>query len=551
MWLPTLITTSVTALTIPGLVSASPILDPRAGPTVTLDKATVTGSTSGSVSSFLGIPFALPPTGDRRFRLPEAHPEYSGSINATAFGPSCPQQSINLPLPAGLAADTIDWLVNTIYLKVLPDDEDCLSINVVAPASAKAGDNLPVAAWIFGGGFEIGGVQYYPGATIVDKSIQLGTPIVYVSFNYRVTGFGFMPGKEIKAAGVGNLGLQDQRLALRWINKYIGQFGGDPTKVTIFGESAGAISVASQMITNGGNTEGLFRAAFMMSGSPVPTGDIANGQVYYDDVVKNTGCSGASDTLQCLRGVDYQDLKDAINKTPGLFAYQSLALAYLPRTDGVFLKDDGQKLIAQGSVANVPMVNGDKDDEGSLFMLSSLNITTEAQLKEYVKTYWLQPATDDVLNELSVLYPQDPTQGCPYDTGLANQLSPQNKRIASFIGDGVFQAPRRFFLEQRAGKQPIWSYNNKKLKGLPFIGAGHGTDILDIYGESDLTSYFVQFCVSLDPNVGKAGLRNWPQYDLSGRTMLEIYDVGTGLGKDDYRVEPMKYLSNLTYTYPI
>ena len=89
-----------------------------------------------------------------------------------------------------------------------------------------------------------------------------------------------------------------------------------------WGESAGAISASLQMLANGGNTEGLFRGAFMQSGAPIPVGDITNGQQYYDAIVKETGCSGAADTLDCLRTVPYGSLKAAINKSPGIFDYQ-------------------------------------------------------------------------------------------------------------------------------------------------------------------------------------------------------------------------------------
>lgn len=89
-----------------------------------------------------------------------------------------------------------------------------------------------------------------------------------------------------------------------------------------WGESAGAISIALHMLTNGGDTEGLFRGAFMESGSPIPVGDITGGQPYYDDLVERTGCSGSSDTLECLRGVEYQTLLDAVNQSPSIFSYQ-------------------------------------------------------------------------------------------------------------------------------------------------------------------------------------------------------------------------------------
>ena len=129
------------------------------------------------------------------------------------------------------------------------------------------------------------------------------------------------------------------------------------------------------MVTNGGNTEGLFRGAFMQSGSPIPVGDITHGQKFYDALVAETGCTGASDTLQCLREVPYDKLMDAVNESPGIFAYQvghlmkvfylytniqkqSLALSWLPRADGVFLTGPPQELVSQGSVASIPFVTG-------------------------------------------------------------------------------------------------------------------------------------------------------------------------------------------------
>ncbi|KAF9232324.1 Alpha/Beta hydrolase protein [Melanogaster broomeanus] len=138
-----------------------------------------------------------------------------------------------------------------------------LTLNVIAPADATPESKLPIVVWIYGGAFEIGATEQ---------------------------------------AGVGNLGLHDQRLALYWVQKYIGAFRGYPTKVTI----AGAISIALHMVTNSGNSDGLFRAAFMQSGSPFFVGDIAHGQKHYEALVDETGCSTASDTLQCLREAPYE-----------------------------------------------------------------------------------------------------------------------------------------------------------------------------------------------------------------------------------------------------
>ncbi|KAJ3998821.1 Alpha/Beta hydrolase protein [Lentinula boryana] len=527
------------------------LASPLAGPTVTLDSAIVTGATSGNTQEFLGIPFAQPPIGPLRFNLPQPNPSYNTSFSATTMGPACPQQSIDLPILTGLAAETVDFIVNSIYGFVFPDDEDCLTINVIKPATATTSSKLPVLVWIFGGGFELGGPQMYDGTSIVERSIELGEPVIYVSMNYRVTAFGFLASQEVKDAGVGNLGLQDQREAFRWVQKYIGAFGGDPTQVTIWGESAGAISVALHMVTNGGNTEGLFRAAFMQSGSPIPVGDITDGQAYYDDLVEATGCSGSDDTLNCLRGVDYSVLKAAVDATPGIFAYQALNLAWLPRADGVFLSDDPQKLVQQGQVAAIPIVNGDCDDEGTLFSLSSLNDTTQSDLATYVQTVFLPDISDSDLAELLTQYPADITQGSPFNTGILNAITPEYKRIAAFQGDAVFQAPRRFFLQNLSGKQSIWSFINKRLKSLPVLGSAHGTDILNVYGGGDMADYLIRFAATLDPN-GNTGIE-WPQYTTSSPNMLQFNDglIPLTLSLDNYRESAISFTTQLLLANPV
>ncbi|KAF7422790.1 hypothetical protein PC9H_010949 [Pleurotus ostreatus] len=531
-------------------ITATPL--PRAN-SVTLDSATFTGTTSGRVTKFLGIPYAQPPTGDRRFRLPEPIPPYTGTVRATAFGPACPQQSVRLPLPDGLASDAVDLIVNTAYKAVFPDSEDCLSINVVVPTSATPTSKLPVVAWIFGGGFELGSPSLYDGGLIVERSIQLGEPVIYVSMNYRISAFGFLASQEVKDAGVGNLGLQDQREALRWVQKYISSFGGDPTKVTIWGESAGAISVALHMVANNGNHEGLFRGAFMQSGSPIPVGDISHGQTYYDAIVAETGCSSASDTLACLRSVPYSTLKTATDNTPFIFDYQSLALAWIPRADGVFLTDNPQKLVQAGKVANVPFITGDCDDEGTLFSLSTLNVTTTTQFRTYIKTFFMPQSTNAELDQMLTHYPSDITQGSPFGTGILNALTPQFKRLAAFQGDAVFQAPRRFFLQQRSGKQNTWAFLSKRFKVSPFLGSFHATDILNVYFGGEMGDYLINFVNNLDPNGQGRGI-NWPKYTTSSPNLVTFNDdliFPITITQDTFRKDAINFLTGVTLANPL
>ncbi|KIJ11938.1 hypothetical protein PAXINDRAFT_171554, partial [Paxillus involutus ATCC 200175] len=424
------------------------LLGNRPSPTVTLrDSATVRGLSSGYVNELLGIPFAQPPTGQLRFQLPQALPPSNTSFSATAYGPAYPQQ----------AMETLDYLtfLNSSIV-VTPSTEDCLTLNIIAPSDATPESKLPVVVWVYGGGFEIGGTSGYNGPVIVEKAVSLGLPVIYVSINYR---------QEVKDAEVGHLGLQDQRLALYWVQKYINAFGGDTTKVTIWGESAEAISAALHMVTNDDNPNGLFRAAFMQSGSPFPVGDISQGQKYYDALVSETRCSSASDTLQCLREVPYETLLDAVNQSPRLFSYQSTVLAWQPRVDGVFLTDEPQKLVQQGSVADVPFVTG------TLFSFSTLNITTDAQFEEYLQIYRFPEALPTTIQELMEFYSANISQGSPFDTGVLNAITPQFKRIAAFQGDVTFEALRRFLLQHRSGKQPLWTYVTKRLKTFPVLGS--------------------------------------------------------------------------------
>ncbi|KAF7357370.1 Carboxylic ester hydrolase [Mycena sanguinolenta] len=546
------------------------VTERAAAPTVTLDSGTFVGTASSSnTQSFLGIPFAKPPVGDLRFRLPVANDPYNGTLTVNAFGPGCPQQAIVLPVLTGLSEEVVDYVTNSIFGTVFPSDEDCLTINVIKPTSATANSKLPVVVWIFGGGFELGSPEMYDGTTIVQRSIAMGEPVIYVSMNYRLSAFGFLGGAEVRAAGVGNLGLQDQRQALRWVQQYIGKFGGDPTKVTIWGESAGAISAALHMVANNGDNEGLFRAAFMESGSPIPVGPIENGQKCmlillpevafhqqtfpqdYDAIVEQVGCSSASDTLECLRTVPYASLKAAQDASPFIFAYQSLVLAWLPREDGTFLTDAPQALVQQGKVANVPFITGDCDDEGTLFSLSTLNVTTDAEFIEYITSIWLPEATTAMATTMQEVYPSDISDGSPFDTSILNAITPQFKRLAAFQGDAVFQAPRRFFQQSRSGKQNQWAFLSKRLKYVPVLGSFHFTDILNIYFDGELTDYLINFATKLNPNGNT--VPNWPAYTTEAPNMMTFLDglFPTTITQDTYRAEAMAFLTNVTLQFPI
>jgi carboxylesterase type B len=365
---------------------AAPVIEQRAAtPTVTISQpqGTIVGVPSGSVEIFPGVPFAQPPTGNLRLRPPQAITNPLGVYKATKNQAACPQFFFSTVLNDAIPTSALGLLVSSPLFQTAADiSEDCLYLNIHRPAGTTASDKLPVLFWIFGGGFELGWNTMYDGAPWVKESIVEGKPVIFVTVNYRVGGFGFLAGREVLADGAANLGLLDQRLGLQWIADNIASFGGDPSKVTIWGESAGAISVFDQMaLYDGDHTykgKPLFRGAIMNSGSIVPADpvDSPKGQKVYDTVVSAAGCSSSSDTLNCLRGVPYQTLLNATNSVPGLLSYSSIALSYLPRPDGKVLTKSPEALLATGKYAKVPFIIGDQEDEGTLFALFQSNITT-------------------------------------------------------------------------------------------------------------------------------------------------------------------------------
>jgi len=197
-------------------------------PTVTLQQGTFNGTTSqGSrfpqlLDIFLGIPYALAPTGDRRFRPPIRIRSSTEIFNATHWGPRCPSGSVEDP--------------------EVPDGEDCLNLNIFRPRDRDQTKKLPVLVYIHGGSFNYGYAKASGISSLVAWSLE---PLIGVSFNYRLGALGFLPSKVTEKEGLLNLGLKDQSLLLEWVQENISAFGGNPDDVTVMGCSAGAHSVST------------------------------------------------------------------------------------------------------------------------------------------------------------------------------------------------------------------------------------------------------------------------------------------------------------------
>ncbi|KDR70957.1 hypothetical protein GALMADRAFT_144423 [Galerina marginata CBS 339.88] len=506
---------------------------PMDSPAVRLDAAVVTGVNDGVIDKYLGIPFARAP----RFELPRPIHPYIGHINATAYGPACPQQALSPGSPL-------------IPISPPPSSisEECLSLNVYVPAGTSPSAKLPVAFWIYPGGFEVGNTEPYDAiiTRIVKRSMELKLPMIQVSINYRGSAYGFLAGKEVFEEKLGNFSLYDQRAGIEWVQKHIHAFGGDPSKVTLYGSSAGSISASLQMLAFGGKNEKLFGGAFMQSGGPVPVGRVDKGQTYYDFLVQNTGCTNARNTLQCLRTVPFDVLSRAVDKTPNIYDYRSANIAWFPRVDGIFLQEPPFAQIKAGRVSRIPIVSGNSDDEGTLFSFPQSNLTTEADFREFIKSVWFPEASDAELEPLWTSYPSTPSEGSPFGTGDLNELYPQFKRVAAFQGDIGFEIPRRYFISHVAGRQKTWSYLSKYLKSTPLIGSFHGTELVVNF----LDDYLIHFVTNLDPNTGSG--TEWPEYCPESPNMLTFNDTSsTYVSKDTYRVASMEVLTELVRKHPL
>jgi triacylglycerol lipase len=559
-------------LAVAQLALASPILEPRSTTpvvTITAPAATITGI-AGTVEQFPGIPFALPPTGSLRLKPPQPITTAIGNYEATSNGPACPQFvfSDNAGLNGLIPTSEIGLLLDTpLFQTTLDESEDCLYLNVHRPAGVNSTSKLPVLFWIFGGGFELGWNSMYDGVPWVQESLDLDQPIIMVTVNYRVGGFGFLGGSEILSDGSANLGLLDQRVGLEWVADNIEAFGGDPTKVTIWGESAGSISVCDHMLAyNGDNTyngQALFRGAMMNSGSIIPAdpADCPKAQNVYDNVVSAAGCSSASDTLECLREADYQTFLSAVNSVPGLLGYQAVALAYLPRPDGTFLTESPEALVESGKFASVPFIIGDQEDEGTLFSLFESNITTNAELVEYFSFYYFNDATTEQIENLTTFY-NTTTDGSPFRTGDLWNWYPQYKILAAILGDLTFTLTRRAFLEVTSSVHPdvpTWSYLSSYDYGTPILGTFHGSDILQVffgilpnYASGAFHAYYINFVNSLDPNTGLSSTyATWPQWNTSGNPLLNMFPGYSQFIDDDFRSDAYNFVLDNVATFHI
>lgn len=307
---------------------------------VELDYANYTGVKTDVYYAFRGVRYANNPTGNLRWRAPISPPTVKlGNVDASKFRNACisgGQKSVS----SG-------------------SSEDCLFGNIYVPITDST-ELLPVMIWFHGGGLQSGAGTADP-QYLIKSSTQ---PMIFVAFNYRLAQFGFLGGTKIHDNGDLNVGLLDQRAAINWVNKYISKFGGDPSRVTIFGESAGGGSVMFQLIGNGGNNNNLFRGAIGDSPSLSFTPDYNDAFIdgLFQEYATNAGCGTAADVMACLRSADVNVLAAAGPKTTA--NHPSTIYLFAPVVGGSFILNRPVESFTSGAFAKVPMLFGSNTNEG-------------------------------------------------------------------------------------------------------------------------------------------------------------------------------------------
>jgi para-nitrobenzyl esterase len=482
---------------------------------VKVDTGRVKGVVNNGIAAFKGIPFAAPPVGALRWKAPQPALPWNDVRDAAEFGPRCMQAPI----------------YDDMVFRDKGPSEDCLYLNVwTGAASAKA--RLPVMVWIYGGGFAAGATSEprQDGENLAKKGV------VVVSMNYRLTVFGFFSHAELaKESGhnsSGSYGLLDQVAALQWVHKNIAGFGGDPSKVTIFGESAGSFSVSALMASP--LAQGLFQRAIGESGAyfgkvldlkPLSQSEEADAKF-----AESIGAHSLAD----LRAKPAAELLDAAVKQKEIW--------FSPNIDGYFLPQSVREIYASGKQSHVPLLAGWNHDEGGYGSVFEKDAPTAANFVAYAHKHF-----GDKADQFLKLYPADSDE--------------QAKRSAQDLSGDQFIAYSTWkWIEMQGatGKSTLYRYEFDDAPPTPANaaaadaaprGAYHSAEIEFVFGAlasknlpwrpedkalSDLIStYWSNFAKNGDPN--STGLPQWPVYNSQGSYPVMHLDATSHAAPDDHR----------------
>jgi para-nitrobenzyl esterase len=493
-------------------------------PTAVADGETLQGSRlAGAMAVFRGIPYAAPPIGELRWRAPVRRPAGSGTRSATAFGPVCAQTDRLLAWERNIA--TVFGTESKLDPKPLNPNEDCLFLNVWTSNLGRGRPGQPVMVWIHGGSNMNGegSSAWYDGTNLAAKGV------IVVTINYRLGVFGFLGHPALSAESPqrvsGNYGLLDQLEALRWVQRNIAAFGGDPNRVTVFGESAGSIDIVHLMASP--LAKGLFHRAIAQSGAPMlPMGALKGAEQNGIRVAKTLNADSAN-PLGRMRAASTQDVMAAADKLG------PLAQLANPVVDGWVLPEMTLKAFTTGKQLPVPLLIGS----------NALEMTT---LRGYLPR--VEPTVEGFQKWAGQFFgAAGPKLLERYPVGSASEVEPRLLEVAT---DWLFTCPARIAARSMAmAGSPAYRYHfTRVLPGGQSLGAYHGMEIVYAFGNrlpwmprepvdeklsATMMEYWTRFAATGDPNGGDHP--SWPKYTAETDQVLELgptVRVVTGLKKE-------------------
>lgn len=453
----------------------------------------VSGQVEKGTREFLGVPYAAPPVGDLRWRPPEAPEAWTEPFEATDFGKTCAQ---NEDLGTFAAPSK---------------SEDCLYLNVFIPEDLDTSTDakLPVMVWIYGGGLFVGESDDYDASKLVND----GNTVV-VTFNYRLGTFGFFAHPSLYENGetITNYGILDQQFALQWVQDNIEAFGGDPDNVTIFGESAGGLSVLAHLASP--DSKGLFHRGIIESGAyglaaPQPTRDDA--EALGAEFAKTVGCE--DQTAACLRSVSVDDILAA-----GVPYRTGLSV------DNTVIPGQLKSIFTSGDFNRVPLVNGANRDEYTWFVAFRGELAGEPPIT--AEAYPEQLATNFGEGNVEAVGAEYPLED--YDS--------PSLALAAALGDWRFICSARTLNQLVEPFTPVYAYEfadrtaPQSFAPVSFpYGAAHTSEIQYLFPlyhgatgiitalnpaqeklSNEMVAYWTNFAAAGDPN--NSGLPTWPAY---------------------------------------
>jgi para-nitrobenzyl esterase len=445
----------------------------------------IRGQVAADYRLFQGIPYAAPPLGPLRWQPPQPAAPWTGLRDASKAGPQCMQE--------GRGSRTTS--------------EDCLTLNVWTPPAAGGGKR-PVMVWIHGGGFVNGSADIYNSRWLAAQG-----HIVVVTLNYRLGALGFLAHPSLGTGNnIGNYGLADQQAALRWVRNNIVNFGGDPAKVTIAGESAGGMSVCDHLVAPG--SAGLFRAAIIASAPCSAQADIVSAEHTSLDYAASVGCGDPATAADCLRALPATKLA-----RPPWYVWlgDSDALSG-PVTGTAALPVDPVAATLTGHAAKVPVLIGTTHDEFTMFAaLRYAHLGRAMTADEYPRQL------DDIFGadggDVQAHYPPERFGG---DVSLAYAAAATDglfSCVADRLADGLQRRATVYGYEFNDSHAPATAL----MRRAPFpVGASHSLDLRYLFNiggaqpldpaqralSNEMIRYWSQFVISEAPKV--AGLPDWP-----------------------------------------